>query len=402
MAKDYTNYTADQLLNDDYFLDSELHPTAEKTAFWQQLEEKQAFPAQEIEIARSILTRIKIQAMTSPIPPEAEKELWERILNANRRQDQQPFRILKIAASIAAAIGLLLVFNWYVHLPGKPETDYLSMLEANRPAEQATDQVQLILSDDRQISVDGKEISVEYKEGRVNVRSEEKTPVTEETHQPETSFNQLIVPAGKRSVIRLDDGTRIWVNSGSKLIYPVRFTGDKREIFAEGEIQLEVSPDDRKPFIVKTIHMEIKVLGTHFNVSAYRDEPETQVVLVSGKVEVTLPGKVANVLKPNQLFSYNDQTGGSLVSDVDVTDYIVWKDGYYQFHRQRLDIVIGKLAKYYGVTIRWNEQLGELSCSGKLDLKEDLDEVFNSLRKAAPIEIEKTNESIYMNVKPKK
>ena len=88
-----------------------------------------------------------------------------------------------------------------------------------------------------------------------------------------------IVPVGRRSSITFADGTRLWVNSGSKVVYPVKFAKEKREIFVEGEIYLHVSRDEQKPFIVKTHQMDIKVLGTQFNVTAYENEANMQMCI---------------------------------------------------------------------------------------------------------------------------
>ena len=127
--------------------------------------------------------------------------------------------------------------------------------------------------------------------------------------------------------------------------------------------------------------MDIKVLGTQFNVTAYDNEKDMQVVLVSGKVEIKSGNKQGTV------------------SRVDIDDYVAWKDGYYQFKQQSLEVILKKLSRYYGVLLYCGEDINEVSCSGKLDLKEDLEDVLSSLKKAIPIEIEKKNESIEIKVK---
>lgn len=146
--------------------------------------------------------------------------------------------------------------------------------------------------------------------------------------------------------------------------------------------------------------MEIRDLGTQFNVSAYENEPNSNVVLVEGKVEVQVKGRKKNTLNPNQLFTYDNSNDKIYTSTVNTQDYVAWKDGYYQFKHQKMNIVLEKLCKYYGVKIQWDDKVSELTCSGKLDLKDDLDKVFKALRNAAPIEIVQTNESINIIVKP--
>ena len=134
--------------------------------------------------------------------------------------------------------------------------------------------------------------------------------------------------------------------------------------------------------------MDIKVLGTQFNVTAYENEANMQVVLVSGKVEVNLD-KCKNVLAPNQMFSYDSKIHKGKITTVD-TD---------QFHQQPLKEIVKKLSRYYGVRIYCKEPADKLSCSGKLDLKESLDEMMKALKEAAPIQIENKYESIEIKVK---
>ena len=283
--------------------------------------------------------------------------------------------------------------------PKDAETDYLAIIQANPAPDSTNEKVQLVLSNNEKLTIDGTETQLEYKkEGKVNVNSKQVDLSPKGNPAQAQEFNQLIVPVGRRSSITFADGTRLWVNSGSKVVYPVKFAKEKREIFAEGEIYLHVSRDEQKPFIVKTHQMDIKVLGTQFNVTAYENEANMQVVLVSGKVEVNLD-KCKNVLAPNQMFSYDSKIHKGKITTVDTDDYVAWKDGYYQFHQQPLKEIVKKLSRYYGVRIYCKEPADKLSCSGKLDLKESLDEMMKALKEAAPIQIENKYESIEIKVK---
>lgn len=142
--------------------------------------------------------------------------------------------------------------------------------------------------------------------------------------------------------------------------------------------------------------MEVQVLGTQFGVSAYENEPDQKVVLVHGKVNVAVNGQKKTVLNPNQMYLYDNGRKISSVKEVDVNDYVAWKDGYYQFDHEFLGVILNKLCKYYGVRISWDSKVSELVCSGKLDLRDDINDVFGILQKAAPIKIEKDNENIFI------
>lgn len=404
MNKDYAKYKVDQLLNDDYFLESELHPTEKDQQFWQQLQQENNSLAEEIEAARFFLRNIKKISETPFLDAGGQKELWKRIQAANKQYDTRKKRIsfLKITASIAASLLLLLAYGWYIQYDQKPAIDYEAMIESIPHTDDPSENVQLILSKKKKISIEGKETQVEYKEeGNISVNSQEVDIEKEKKEEKEEtqSFNQLIVPIGKRSSITFTDGSKIWVNSGSKVIYPAKFTDHSREIFVEGEVFLDIVHDEKKPFIVKTRRMEVTDLGTQFNVSAYDNESNCLVVLVKGKVEVQTKRKRKSTLSPNQLFLYDNASDKNTILNVNTQDYVAWKDGYYQFSQQKLDVVLEKLCKYYGVKIQWDDKVGELTCSGKLDLKEEMDKVFHVLQEAAPIEVEQTDGYINIIVK---
>ena len=401
MDKDYTKYKADQLLNDDYFLDSELHPIEKDQQFWYRLQQDNASLAKEIEAARFVLKNIRKISDTPYLSSDKQKGLWERIQAANNQYDTRKKRIsfIKITISVAASLALLLSYGRYTRYHQKQTIDYEAMIESIPQTDDPSENVQLILSENKKISIEGKDTQVEYKkEGSISVNAHE-MDVEQEQEEETQSFNQLVVPIGKRSAITFTDGSKLWVNSGSKVIYPAKFTDDSREIFVEGEIFLDVVHDDKKPFIVKTRKMEIRDLGTQFNVSTYDNESNSHVVLVKGKVEIETKGKRKNTLSPNQMFLYDNTSDRNSIQNVNTQDYVAWKDGYYQFNQQKLDIVLEKLCKYYGIKIQWDEKVSELTCSGKLDLKEDMDKVFSVLQKAAPIKVEQTDEYINIIVK---
>ncbi len=402
MDKNYITYTTEQLLNDDFFIQSELHPTEESRTFWSNLQEKNTALSTEIENARLFLYAINIEQNCSSLSDKDEHALWQRIELKNREVEKKAKRkqFIRFGISTAASLLLLLAIGWYAtQRPEETETDYLAIIQANPAPDSTNEKVQLVLSNNEKLTIDGMETQLEYKkEGKVNVNSEQVDLSPKDNPEQVQEFNQLIVPVGRRSSITFADGTRIWVNSGSKVVYQVKFTKEKREIFVEGEIYLHVSQDEQKPFIVKTHQMDIKVLGTQFNVTAYENEADTRVVLVSGKVEVNL-NKHKNVLTPNQMFSYDSKMHKGKITTVDTDDYVAWKDGYYQFRQQPLKEIVKKLSRYYGVRIYCEGPADKLTCSGKLDLKESLDEVMKALKEAAPIQIENKYESVEIKVK---
>lgn len=185
----------------------------------------------------------------------------------------------------------------------------------------------------------------------------------------------IVVPKGQRTSVMLSDGTRVNVNAGTRLIYPAQFATDRREIVVEGEVFLDVTPDPSRPFIVKANGFDVKVLGTRFNVCAYKDDAMASVVLVEGKVEVRTSGNEKAILAPNQLIEINEQ--GANIKDVNVFEYICWKDDLMVLDNHKVGEIFDKLARYYGRTILFDKEIGEIPISGKLDLHGKLEDVIH-------------------------
>src|SRR5690606_11240512 len=134
-------------------------------------------------------------------------------------------------------------------------------------------------------------------------------------------------PTGKILKLRLEDGSEVLLNAGSTVSYPQQFTADIRAVYLEGEAFFEIAPDAAKPFIVKTKKMDVRVLGTSFNVRAHPDIDQAKVTVASGKVSVESDGKTLSLLNPNQEISYDKQTTHFEVVDTDAKLATSWQSG---------------------------------------------------------------------------
>ncbi|MCG8322656.1 MAG: FecR domain-containing protein [Cytophagales bacterium] len=164
-------------------------------------------------------------------------------------------------------------------------------------------------------------------------------------------------PRGRKSTITLADGTTVYLNSESKIIYPDRFSDAIRIIQLEGEAFFEVAPDKNKPFIVRTNYLALRVLGTSFNVKTFNDSDEVTIALATGKVEITDAGtnKKASetvTLNPGQAVIFNKTAAAfGQISDFDPNYVYGWKDGLIYFDKASLREVIEKLERWYDVKI---------------------------------------------------
>lgn len=165
----------------------------------------------------------------------------------------------------------------------------------------------------------------------------------------EAGINKLSTTNGQTYRVRLPDGSLVWLNSASTLTYQANLDKNgKRLVGLEGEAYFEVIKDKSHPFIVKSNGQEIEVLGTHFNVKAYRDEKSIKTTLVEGSVKVST-AKHAVLLRPGQqseVFSGKINT-----EEVDPKDEISWKDGYLTFHNESLECMMNKISRWYNVPV---------------------------------------------------
>ena len=242
---------------------------------------------------------------------------------------------------------------------------------------------QTMPSDDIQL-ISGKNVLKLSQNVQIALNEEGKVSLVNDAKKSEIvlsreEMNRLIVPYGKRSTLELSDGTKVWMNSGSELEFPSEFKGNARDITLKGEIYLEVVKAENKPFYVHTSEFSVLVHGTRFNVSAYPDNAERTVVLVEGEVEVITAGQGKEKLAPDEMLTIDSD--GVKKQKVDVTGFVCWKDGVLLFNKTPISEVLRKIGRYYNVSFddHSDELLSSRTCTGKLYLSEDLDEVLMSV-----------------------
>lgn len=327
-----------------------------------------------------------------------EKEAADALL-ARRRKASGMIWISGIAASVILLIGLsfFLVFEKDAVDEGMKMEQFLLANTTDEDVKEVT----LVVSDKQKIEL-ANNSQVEYTAtGQVHVNSDkidEAAAPAEETQSatPQEEYNQIIVPKGRRSMIVLADNSKIWINSGSKVIYPRAFGEGKRHIFVEGEVYLKVAHNEKKPFIVSTSAFEVEVLGTSFNIAAYKDTPEASVVLVEGAVNIKDSHERQVKMLPNERVALNE-TGIAKKEAVNALDYIHWVDGVWVLDGKPLKEVLQYLTEYYGQPVHCDAAIENEPFYGKLFLNEDLDKVLESIRETLPATLTTKNSITYGN-----
>lgn len=375
--------TDHDIFDDDTFQPRDREEKKKIEFFWED-----CLPEEEEDVVASIRAKAlrKIQ-----------EEGKQQVLPSAKRKRRSRFYIA--VASVAATIAVLLSIP-YISDDFSQKEDFRQVIALMDmlPVEE-TDDVVLVMSDQEKLQLASDAKIVYTPKGEVSVDSEE-LPVAESGQKDVTtpyheSYNQLIVPKGRRSQLLLSDGTKVWVNAGTKVVYPRVFGEKKREIYVDGEVYLEVTHDEKRPFYVNTEGFEVKVLGTSFDVFAYKQLATSRVVLVNGSVEIKDQQNKQMKMVPNELVSLEKNS----ITDkrtVNAGDYKAWIDGVMILNGDYLKLLAERLSLLYGTKIVCDSSLDNEQIYGKLDLRDDLDEIIDYIKSMIPLSAREENGVIYL------
>ena len=325
---------------------------------------------------------------------------YNRILNKLQHQSKKKSsprffsiipRYMRVAAMILVilSVGSVIVYQKFA---SDPLTQFAHQTVAD------DSQAMIVLSDGTSQPLKNNDSFIDYKStnGEVivkNMDQEEKID-NSNTHK-KAVLNQIVVPYGQRQRVLLSDGTLVQLNAGSKLTFPATFTGKTREVFLKGEGFFEVSKNAQMPFIVKTDQIDIKVLGTSFNVSSYAEDNTVQTVLLIGKVTAGKNKLFTSTIDliPGERLTYDKNNSNLSKDKVDVQLYSSWVNGYLVFRNMPITEVYTKLERYYNRQISVEDGLEKITFSGKLDLGDNLRNVLTNIAFAASVNVEENNGS---------
>lgn len=383
--KKRAEYTVLDFLKDDSFLRSVLLETDEDVAFWEDYILENPEKEQDMEAARQLLLSMSFdkEAYSEQEKLELLDQINSEIKTVRKRKIYVGFGKIFAAACVVALVSIGII----IHFKPAASTTSSDLVadEANSLALEK--ETRLVLAGEKTIAIEeGGDILYENGEMTISSISQQDKRYAVDTESEEVQYNELIVPKGRRaSHLILDDGSRVWVNSGSKFRFPATFAQDKREVYVEGEIYIEVAKDPKRPFFVKTSEMQVRALGTRFNVTAYRDDLSQMVVLVEGLVEVQSNDETKKkILQPDHMLTL---AGNSMdIKVANTYDFISWKDGLLQFRSQPLSMILAKISRHYDLYIDCEQDIKDLKCSGKLVLFDDPKDVLETIARTISLE----------------
>ncbi|WP_316818567.1 FecR family protein [Pedobacter nyackensis] len=321
---------------------------------------------------------------------------------------EKPF-IFRLSTLIAAA-SIILVLSiglLYFNKLARPKGDL-----ASNDIAPGKNTATLVLANGKRITLDNAkngELVTEAgvtitktKEGQIVYTIDDNTNTDNATQDDQRSqrsqqYNTLITANGETFEVRLPDGSKVWLNAGTSLKYPVSFNAQaQRKVELSGEAYFEVFKDKQHPFIVQSEGQQVEVLGTRFNVNTYKNEPAIKTTLLEGSVKVN----EQTILKPNQ---QSVLTAGQIkVIPVLAESYIDWQEGVFNFEYETLPSVMRKIARWYNVEIIYvDTERDNQTFSGYVSRSSNVSKVLQTLTEISNLEFKLKGKTIVVSKTPK-
>ncbi|MCK9304122.1 MAG: FecR domain-containing protein [Bacteroidales bacterium] len=370
--------------------------------------EKQHFAT----MLKKILTELNIKE--ARLSAAEKEEILSRLLHdidssgsTNKRISGQSFRashsFLTSITKYAAAVLILISAGALGYMLCHQEKDqYTKYFSQEKPIE-TSNSTQLILADGRVIDIDSKNTNIQYNQGKIIINRNDTLAMAEGgkevTDCPSASaLNHVIIPYGRTARLELPDGSIVHLNAGTSFSYPPVFCKSSRDVLLKGEAFFEVIRDEKKPFMVNANDQAtIKVLGTHFNVSAYEDENSVKTTLVEGSVKVLsiISGKSMQISPGQQVGA--DKEGNLNLEKVNTEQFTSWINGVFLFDKESFSSILKRVERYYNIRFALDdESKGDIRISGKLNLKAEMEEIIEILQTTSSTSINNIKGGYYV------
>jgi ferric-dicitrate binding protein FerR (iron transport regulator) len=301
-------------------------------------------------------------------------------------QEHSKYRIFRFRAwqSAAAAAILILLTAGIYYYQNSPEP-VLVKTETPRfrnDVAPGNNKAILTLDDGSKIDLDDAKTGILANESNIDIKKtgDGQLEYTAGAQNVKTvKYNILSTPMGGEYQLVLPDGSKVWLNSGSTLRFPTAFIGSERIVELKGEAYFDIAKNPKMPFLVRTNNaMDIKVLGTQFNIMAYDDEKNINTTLIEGSVEV-LKGSGKTMLKPGQEAILNRGSGNIKVASADLEQAIAWKNGYFIFYNENIESIMRKVSRWYNVDVVYQGNLSNKDFVGTISRNKNVSELLKML-----------------------
>jgi transmembrane sensor len=388
-ADQFKDYSAIQLATEAAFISWVKCPDESNGIFWKDYVEKYPLQKGIVEKARVIVNEMKI--IQPDIDTTQERETWKKI--SEKITEFPSFKVYKslnIRRWVAAAAIFIIVLGAGGYFILHKTPDKIAKTENILPQNKKTDiapggnKAVLTLANGSTIILDSAQNGTLSSQGNIKIiklddgqLAYDKSAVSGNT---ELLYNTISTPKGGQYQLTLSDGSKVWLNAASSLRFPASFSDDERKVELTGEGYFEVAHNAAKPFIVTKNNVEIKVLGTHFNVNAYDDENSMKVTLLEGSVKVS-KGNESTVISPGQQARISNlEKKIDVKKNVDLDEVIAWKNGLFQFDQANIKTIMRQIARWYDVDVVFEGKIPEVLFGGKISRDVNVSQVLKVLQ----------------------
>ena len=357
-------------------------------------------PQQEAALEEFVRRVMTGEAYAGPDEPHV-KEAILAYLDKKMVVHAPTRRLSFLQYAAAAAVVLLLAGGAWLWRSTKPAAPAGLAGQPTHDVAPGHEGAVLTLADGKQIVLDSSRNGSLARQGKTSVTklsAGELTYKAENTATAEVMYNTLTTPRGRRTSVLLSDGTRVWLNAASFIRFPTVFTGKNRTVEVSGEAYFEVAKDAAMPFIVKTAGsvsqrpLEIQVLGTSFNITAYGDENEMSTTLVEGSVKV-ISGSDASLIHPGEQLVAKDNGRLQLNPRVDVQKVLAWKEGIFLFRGDELTAIMKQLSRWYDIEVHFDGTVND-HYTGRISRQVNISQVLKMLQAAGGVSFSVQNKEV--------
>lgn len=242
--------------------------------------------------------------------------------------------------------------------------------------------VMLTLSNGKQIRLEDTDIDKVSKENNISITKNKEGQLVYDLSRVvganDLNYNAITTPVGSNYQVVLSDGTRVWLNAKSSIKFPAVFEGAERRVELSGEAYFEVAHNKKQPFVLSAKDMDIQVLGTHFNVSAYHDDDVVTASLLEGAIKANY--KTSSLfLKPGKQALLKKGATEMSSQNFDAEEVMDWKDGYFIFRNEPIHEIMKKISRWYHIDVSYQDNLSKEAFGGKYLKSSSLKELLSSL-----------------------
>lgn len=374
MDKEFQQYKLEDFLNDPDFCGWARSERPDLNDHYRDLLQK--FPGQNNTLQKAFRLINLFEDEKHNTDQVRKIQIWEKANNVYHRQKKADrIRMVFRYAAVFAAFITIASLAWFI-VSTNDQNDFFSSYDV-----QDYTQTHLLLDNGKELKINTENSEIVYP-GKGKPLQVDNKIVLKGKAKNKDAKNLLIVPYGKQSKIILSDRTEVWLNSGSRLIYPSSFGGSERKVLLQGEAYFKVAKNKAKPFIVETKNSKIKVLGTRFNVKAYPDEKDEETVLVEGSIKLDIGKSLFSknlMVKPGQRVLVGKNSEKYSISNVSADNYTSWTKGIFIFEDEPISLVLMRVSRFYNLKIKLDTKAEDKKISGKLDLKKDYQRVLSTL-----------------------